>query len=165
MLYVLRNLEKMDDASYWKEALPKLVVFLGGLPFEGLQNEGLQVGHSVTEWEVKTALQLEKDRSRVFWMHRVFESGVKETDKSFWDYNDTLQDAEKAAKLSNLIEWMKEEIPMERIREYKGASLDSYRTDDGTWRAQKQQWVQDMTEQLTASLDAVMKEQERGLEH
>ena len=88
--YVLKNLTSMDDPSFWKEALPKLTKYLDGVPFDE-DYPDLQVGRSVTEWEVKSAVLYESDPpdcSRVFWLRRDFKGGVPSTAARHWDYYD-----------------------------------------------------------------------------
>jgi hypothetical protein len=46
--------DDINDPAYWKDALPKILDALRGVPFDK-RNKGLLVGHSVTEWEVLAA--------------------------------------------------------------------------------------------------------------
>ena len=48
---VLKDLDSMDDKSFWDEALPKLTKYFDGVMFDR-RYPILQIGRSVTEWEV-----------------------------------------------------------------------------------------------------------------
>jgi hypothetical protein len=152
---VLRNLEKMDDDAYWKAALPRLLRLLDGVTFDG----GLLVGSSVTEWEVRTALELElqRDTSRLFWMRRVFSGGVSKEQDRYWDFNDTLTDETKAVRMQRLIDYMEGEIPAGGLRTLTKANMESYCSGDEAWEAQKYLWVMEMRERLGASLEEIIR--------
>ena len=77
--YFLRKLAVMNDDSYWKNALPRLTALLEGLPFEYISTAGdglrasstfqpeaeLKINHSVTEWEVRTAINGEPEQQQM----------------------------------------------------------------------------------------------------
>ena len=73
----------MKDNNYWNTALPALRDALNGIPFDTKNFQGLLVGRSVTEWEVKSAFQSagvvngadtmvipEYLRAKAMWSHR-----------------------------------------------------------------------------------------------
>merc|ERR1712070_1167745 len=72
--YVLRDLPSLNDSAYWK-AYDQLLPYLIGLPFDTKDYQGLKVGMSVTEYEIRSALESHsrelKDRKDQFcWSFR-----------------------------------------------------------------------------------------------
>ena len=59
--YVLKNLSSLNDDAYFKGALPRLLKVLEGVEF----GPGLVVGHSVTEYEMKSAYGAGDDKDRM----------------------------------------------------------------------------------------------------
>ena len=158
--YVLKNLASMDDPSFWKEALPKLTKYLDGVPFDE-DYPDLQVGRSVTEWEVKSAVLYESDPpdcSRVFWLRRDFKGGVPSTAASHWDYYDghDKEYPDKAKNLDSLKAWMSSAIPPERVVTFSEVSFESFRSEDAAWEAQLQAWEQKAEEVLQGSLQEIV---------
>lgn len=71
--YALRKLVSTNDGEYWNTVLPTLRTALSDTTFDSKTCDDLIVGRAVTEWEVKYALHLEKDLSRLGWARRQFE--------------------------------------------------------------------------------------------
>ena len=154
---VLEDLKTMDDKSYWDEALPKLIKYLEGLVFDE-NHPMLLIGHSVTEWEVKVALNHESDSacSRFFWLHRDFKGGVPETAERHWDFYDGHDNPNKKEKLVGLKQWMRDTIPLERVVDFSEASFESFATEDETWQTQFHAWEKKVEEVLSGSLEEVI---------
>ena len=75
--FILKSLSDLDDVDYWKNAYPVLLEALDGVMFDEDICLGLKVGHSITEWEVIYALELEEKLGsssfdRACWAHRRF---------------------------------------------------------------------------------------------
>ena len=156
-VYVLRNLERIDDETYWKVVLPTLTRLFDGIPFDQSCWK-LLTNRSVTEWEVTAAAESEPDKSRLFWMRRTFQGGVTKEYPRYWDYSDVLDDELKASRLSSLLKWMEEKVFLsEQIYNYSDASIKSYCSDDDIWKVQKERWTKEMTSILKNSLDLIIK--------
>ena len=72
-VYRLKNLEDIDNPSYWKYAYPKLIKLFEGMPFFdrpfGNENDiELLVNRSVTEYELKKAVMEQKQRYFFFFL-------------------------------------------------------------------------------------------------
>ena len=80
-VYVLKKLEKMNDDSFWKEALPQLRDAFKDLAFFDL-NEDTIIGRSVTEYEVLLAMAMAESSSggvdRLRWLFREVKKGHSE---------------------------------------------------------------------------------------
>ena len=120
--YVLRDLPSLNDSAYWK-AYDQLLPYLIGLPFDTKDYQGLKVGMSVTEYEIRSALESHssesKDRKDQFcWSFRNLSGDI--SDGNYCDHNTTTtdQDQSKANRYQNLINYMKQEIPESSIQTY-----------------------------------------------
>ena len=71
-IYVLKPLRRLDDESYWNEALPRLRNLLKDLSFWPL-NPKIVVGHSVSEYEFLEAERL--GIQRCAWLQRHIKGG------------------------------------------------------------------------------------------
>ena len=113
--YYLKNLKSTDDPEYFRD-FEKLLSLLIDLPFDK-SYEGLQVGRSVTEWEIRAALdtfpcQLNRDDD-ICWSFRNFSGEID--DKMFCDINEN----ERGEKYWNdLISFMKSQIPQSSMEVY-----------------------------------------------
>ena len=88
-VYFLKNLSGNDseDKEFWDKALPVLRNFFQGAVFDEHHFRDCLIGRSVTEYEVRTALNfftkngegpdLEALRRGVRWIHRQFEEDVR----------------------------------------------------------------------------------------
>ena len=155
----------MGDDSYWNDALPRLVHLFDGCSFQSeTQDVGLLIGHSVTEWEAKSAISKEADASRLFWLHRQFSGGVSTTDPAtkYWEYDDVSKlDKQwdflaKKAYLDELRSWMTGRMPVDRTADYNSCSFESYVSKDAAWSSQLQRWTEDTRHLLKSSLNDVM---------
>lgn len=137
--YVLRNLVSLNDDSYWKDALPTLLRALSGLPFS--DRKDLHIGQSVTEYELRCAVNptdhSEEDNSRLVWLYRRYADGVTKTG-SWWEYDDTLEDAGKAMKRSNLYDWMNNNF--NTIHHFSSATYEDHLTHNVSWQSQFERW-------------------------
>ena len=156
-LYVLRNLDESEKDYYWKDVYPKLLELLSGLPFD-VENHDLFINRSVTEYELKMALRRECDRDRVLWFYRKFSGGINQSDETFGDYDDTLQSIDKKKYYYELIEWMQEKIPSDRVRTYDQCSYASYKNNDYQWAQQFDKWRQEVREVLNSSLQNIIRQ-------
>lgn len=91
-----------------------------GLPFDTKHYQGLQVGKSVTEYEVRGALwthpvELENKADQFCWSFRNLAGDIQDA-----NYCDTAgkDDEVKGEPYRNLITYMKQEIPESSIRSY-----------------------------------------------
>jgi WD40 repeat protein len=116
--FVLKKLINVDDPDYWK-AFGKILPVLSGLPFDTSNYDGLCVGNSMTEWEVRVALDsypCQLDRSEgVCWSFRNFSGDID--DKSFCDFKRKNHEVTET-KWIDLISFMKDQIPIENINEH-----------------------------------------------
>lgn len=122
--YVLRDLESLDDASFWENALPKLRDAFMGIRFDKTMATSVILGRSISEWEAKFSLITDEDAARSMWVHRSF-NGRVENGK----FADTTQDAPTNTKLKDLKKWINGKIRKaapQRIHNYSDISLDSY---------------------------------------
>ena len=155
-IYILKNLNnKSEEVVFWNDVYPKLLKLFDGLPFD-MENQDLLVNRSVTEYEVKLAMRKEDAQRRVLWFYRKFLGGISQTDVKYCDYNDTLQSVEKKKHFDDLIEWMKREIPADRVRRYEDSNYESYVKKDSPWTQQFHKWCEDVSEVLSSSLQNII---------
>ena len=122
--YVLRDLDSLEDAAFWDNALPKLRDAFMGIRFDKTLTTNVILGRSISEWEAKFSLLSTEDCARSLWVHRSFKDKV-ENDK----FSDTTQDLNASSKLKDLKKWMNQKIKQitpQRIHNYTDISLDSY---------------------------------------
>ena len=100
--YVLKPLERLDDASFWEEALPLLRKALKGLSFWP-QNENIVVGNSVSEYEFLEAERLGIERC--YWIKRNIHGG-KDADTDPWQLYSEWNSPSSNLLQSNLIATM-----------------------------------------------------------
>ena len=154
-VYVLRNLKESEKDLYWNEVYPKLLAYLKEIPFDTNHND-LLINRSVTEYEARLALSNESDRNRIYWFSRRFRGGITRSDEKYWDYNDTLESNERLHNYNNLIQYMKDTIPSDRIRTYDRCTYDSYRNRDKEWSQQLNDWCHDIRGVLSSSLNDII---------
>ena len=152
-IYVHMNVIESEKVSYWSDAHPKLLSFFNGLRFD-IENDDLLVNRSISEYEVKTALKNATDKERVFWFYRKFSGGVTNSDK---DYDDTLNSSDTKQSYDNLITWMQENIPSNRVRTYEECTYASYENKDPEWNQQFDKWREDVREVLNSSLQEIIR--------
>ena len=156
-IYILKNLNtKAEEEVYWNDVYPKLLKLLDGLPFD-MENQDLLINRSVTEYEVKIAMKKDDAQKRILWFYRKFLGGITQSDEKYWDYNDTLS-GDKKKYYDDLIDWMKKEIPADRVRRYEDCSYESYVKKDSEWTRQWAVWCEDITEALRLSLQNIIQQ-------
>ena len=78
----------------------------GGTAGGGVDGEGLgEVG------------SVDALRESMYWFHRTFKGGIKETDPKHYNFDDTLTSAVAKAKLANLLTLMKQHLPEHDLRQ------------------------------------------------
>ena len=157
-VYILRNLDSLDDTHYWKVVAPALLEGLNGLPFDENLCKGLLVNRSVTEYEVKSALSRENgDTARIFWFNREFTGGVsRDADPSYSNYCDFLDDPMKRQRYEELKQWMLANIPLQQRKVYNHASFESFLKQDEEWNSQFTLWKNDVVRYLHSSLQDII---------
>jgi hypothetical protein len=126
--YVLKNLSSKDDETYW-EAYNKLFPVLTGLPFDTKHYQGLRVGMSVTEYELRGVLathpvELEDKEGQLCWSFRNLSGDIQDEnycDTATADSGQESQIMEKQQKVEaykNLIGYMRQEIPKSSVQSY-----------------------------------------------
>jgi hypothetical protein len=113
--YILKKLDRVDNEEYWNSVLPQLRTLLKGVRFDKNSTRHIEVGKSVSEWEVKYAVRNPEDASRALWIRRQFHG--KYVDK---DYCDTTVDPELQSLHNDLLEWMDVNIGSIRKKCYEG---------------------------------------------
>ena len=159
-IYVLKNLNESEKDTYWNDVHPKLLNLFDGLPFD-VDNNDLLINRSVTEYEVKLAVKKDNSQDRILWFYRKFSGGVTQSDDDkHLDYNDTIPAAElkKRKHYYDLLEWMQEKIPSNRIRRFEGCSYESYSKSDSKWTGQFDEWCNEVSEVLSSSLQNIIKQ-------
>ena len=161
--YVLRPLSSLADAAYWA-ALPKLLALFNDATFDPELGD-IKCHHSVTEWEVKSAVSKEPNMDRVAWFRRVFDGGVTEADsKVFKDFNDVAGDGLRSKNFKELIDWMTSNIPSNRIFSHCDVSYASFASKDAAWMHQLMSFSRDLYGLLRESLQTIIDaRQEWGL--
>ena len=153
--YVLRKIKKSEEKSYWIDYYPKLLDLFDGVPFD-VEREDLLINRSVTEYEVRLALTNHLDKDRIFWMFRKFKGSMTDSDEKYLDYNDTLESERTRLSYDNLIAWMHDIIPIDRVRIYDKCSYTSYLNRDVNWTQQFNEWCRDVRAVLSSSLDNII---------
>eukprot|EP01038_Epipyxis_sp_PR26KG_P004093 gene4093-5841_t len=160
--YILRNLLVLNDDSYWKDALPNLVNFLRDTPFDEESCEGLLVGRSVTEWEVKTALSPastpHNSTNRSYWFHRTFSnlySPEALEDDSKWLYFDAREDL-RMKYFIELKNWMKSRFLKDHVQECSHIPFSSYVKSDEIWNAHISSWEIQVDQLLMDDLNSIV---------
>lgn len=159
--FVLRNMASLNDPLYW-DAWKKILPVLSGLPFDTTNYNDLRVGNSVTEWEVRAALDsypCDIDKSKgICWSFRNFTGDID--DKSFCDFKkDEDQLTEK--KWTNLISFMKqkENIPEENIHEHSMTFRDFKMKDCKSHLDYFESFKNFIESKISNSLDDIKKSQ------
>ena len=149
--YVLRPLSSLQDAAY-RAAFPKLLALFNDATFDRELGD-IKCHHSVTEWEVKSALLKEPDASRVAWFRRQFRGGVTETDPVvFKRFNDVDGSALRSGNLEALNDWMLSKFPADKICSYADASYASFVSLDAVWIRQLMRFSRELFGVLEKSL-------------
>jgi len=157
-MYVLRNLEELNDDFYWKTVSPTLLRALDGLPFDENLCKGLLVNRSVSEYEVKSALSRENgDAARIFWFNREFQGGVsREAHPEYSNYCDYLDNPMKQHRYLELKQWMLDNIPTEQRKLYNSATFEAYVSENNDWKEQFLRWKDDVLVYLKLSLEDIV---------
>jgi hypothetical protein len=125
----------MKDNNYWNTALPTLRDALNGIPFDTKNFQGLLVGRSVTEWEVKSAFQSagvvngadtmvipEYLREKAIWSHRQFINGVSDAEDEKKEYCDVKGNEQNTGYLRDLKTWMTSAFLPDNVKTYSDVS-------------------------------------------
>ena len=152
--YVLRPLLSLQDKDYW-EAFPKLLALFNDATFDAELGD-IKCHHSVTEWEVKSAVMKEPDMSRVAWFKRQFEGGVTESKPSVLKCFNDVDNAFRLKNFNELIEWMSSKIPADQIFAYSNASYASFVALDAVWVRQLMSFSRDLYSVLEKSLHNII---------
>lgn len=124
--YQLRNLEDMNDSSYWKVALPSLLNCFQGLPLDTDRCPGLFVGRSVTEYEVTAAITNATDLQQAVWCHRHFTEGVAAEDDPWKLFDDTKENDATRQKLVDLKAFMQSNFLPQQVDEFNLSTHAAY---------------------------------------
>ena len=153
--YVLRPLSSLKDAPYWA-ALPKLLALFNDATFDP-ELRDIKCHHSVTEWEVKSAVLREPDASRVAWFRRQFQGGVTDSDPAIFKlFNDVDGSALRSENLEALNGWMLSKFPADRIYSYSDVSYASFVGLDAVWIRQLTRFSRDLFGVLEKSLREII---------
>ena len=86
-------------------------------------------------------LSAEQKKARLLWLRREFSDRVPESAERWWDFDDTLEDSVAAKYFAELIEWMKDEFPLGKLRqEFRDASFADMSTESDVWKSQLEGW-------------------------
>ena len=162
--YVLKNLVDKDDKDYWN-AYGKILPAIEGISFDA-QHPELQVGRSVTEWEVRAAhdnypVELDKEIS-FCWSHRQL---LGEVDNTL--YRDVKPDSTRETYLHNLKTFVTEEFPPTMVKLYEPIALSDLVCDPvakpGCDEQQKYmaEFQSFMSDKLTRSLQHIIAQKAR----
>jgi hypothetical protein len=113
--YILKKLDRVDDRVYWNSVLPQLRILLKGVRFDKNSTRHIEVGKSVSEWEVKYAVRNPEDSSRALWIRRQFFGNYRDE-----AYCDTTDDPDLQSLQNDLLEWMDVNIGPTRKKFYEG---------------------------------------------
>ena len=164
--YVLRNLKAFDDPYYWS-AYDNILRILTGLPFDTLKHEGLRVGQSATESELRAALdsypcQLNRNRD-ICWSFRNFSGNID--DKFFCDFAGDKVTENKENKWTDLIAHMKDSIPSKSIKEYSmGLTLDDMVNNTQSYVQYLDEFRDFVTSRFEMSLTSIIETQKQWYE-
>ena len=173
---MLRKLESTNDTEYWESVLPTIRDALSDIAFEPKTCEDLIMGRSVSEWEIKYALHLDSELTRLGWVRRQFEGGIDETHEKSWAFHDCREPSSKL-KLDNLIGWMTSSLTPSNDSSYyyhkptekelflrnpivpcKRLTMDSYVNGEGPDFAEYiSDWEEKMEEKMNAELEKIKK--------
>ena len=173
--FVLESLSDANRKTFWDVALPKLRKALIGVDFSG---EGLEIGRSVTEYEVKSAFAniSENDKHKIVWLRREFDGGVAVTPEKFvkdksevknchWDFDDCINDTDikdtvtgrdKRDFRNDLFQWMETSFGNQYVTRYNSASYSDFMLENDCWRDQFDKWKTSATDMLTRSLHSII---------
>lgn len=151
--YVLKKLDGLNDQRYWNEVLPKLRSLFRGIRFDKNSSRHLEVGKSVSEWEVKYAVRSIEDSSRTLWIRRQF---LDQYDDEA--YCDTANDVELHSLKIDLLEWMDVNIGPTRKKPYAGQISHRAMKERGlAFNRYVDQWDDDITALLVKELRKIIK--------
>lgn len=122
--YVLRDLDSLEETSYWEDALPKLRDAFMGIRFDKSLTSSVILGRSISEWEAKFSLTTNEDCARALWIRRSFNDSVQNE-----KFADATEDVQVSSKLKDLKKWIYrsiKKITPHRIHNYEDISLHSY---------------------------------------
>ena len=153
--YVLQKVSSPEQATL--EEYPFLLDLLADLPVDGEDTTGITVGKSISEWELRVALDLVErsgGRDNLYWFHRKLDDPQLGARQPLTD----TYDESKANKLSNLKDWMRTRIPETMIRNYSLPFQSYYYSHMGKYDDEKMvryvsDWKNDMKQILFASAD------------
>ncbi|RYH15655.1 NACHT domain-containing protein [archaeon] len=132
--YVLCNLKELGDTDYWQKAYKPMLAALAGVRFDSSRYANLQVGMSVTEWEVRAALSnypvnvKQREEAAMIWSYRKLEGDLV----GYPDYHD----GDNADRLESLAAYMKAQLPCphksihEHSVDIKAITMDAASCDD-----------------------------------
>lgn len=114
--YLLRNLSDHNDPEYWKD-FGSMLSALRGIEFDMGRYKGLYVGRSVTEWEVRAALDPfpvdRNDDTSLFWSHRKFASDAADSNYCDTSSNDIANNC-----FRDLLAYMDIHFPTGQVQRY-----------------------------------------------
>ena len=153
--YVLKNLSSVNDNSYWKVALPRLLKVFDGVEF----SPGLIVGHSVTEYEMRAAYGEGADVHRMGWLCREFSGGVTDKGK-FRDFDDTqgeeIDAQRKREMFGDMVQFMRSKFLPESVQRFASASYKDFLEESSAWKSQFEDWKACASAVLKTSLEEVI---------
>jgi hypothetical protein len=126
-----------------------------GVAFDVENYRDVLINRSVSEWEMRAALQNEDDASRISWLHREFKNRVNRTYEKHKLYDDTIDDYRRRDRLTNLLQWMWGQVP-DRATQYSDATFQNYLDDDAVWQMQRYRWTDDITRIFNTSLEKII---------
>jgi hypothetical protein len=155
--YVLKKLDHVNDHVYWREVLPQLRTLLRGIRFDKHSTRHIEVGKSVSEWEVKYAVRNLEDSSRALWIRRQFLGEYEDND--YCDLPDTAEDREVPLLKEDLLEWMEVSLGPTRKKSYQGLISHAAMKEEkgGAFQRYVQQWDDDITALLLRELRKIIR--------
>jgi hypothetical protein len=126
-----------------------------GVAFDVEIYRDVLINRSVSEWEMRAALQNEDDASRISWLHREFKNRVNRTYEKHKLYDDTIDDYRRRDRLTSLLQWMWGQVP-DRATQYSDATFQNYLDDDAVWQMQRYRWTDDITRIFNTSLEKII---------
>jgi energy-coupling factor transporter ATP-binding protein EcfA2 len=159
--YVLKILEDVNDNEYWNNTHPNLIKTIHHASITNFSDDNeevsdldndLLVDRSVTEYEIKYALQDEDSKQRIKWIHRHFQD---EQIKENW-ICDSTNDEQRKVDIDNLKKYMNNNLDSSNVKEFSNLTVASYLKNDEKCQDYLKNWENYTTEMLFDELSSVV---------
>lgn len=165
--YVLKNLDDLNDKNYWDNIFPNLMTALHHASITNFSDDieiekdlnDLLVGKSVTEYEIKYALQDVDSKQRIKWIHRHFHDEIIEEEK----FCDGTKDEQRKNDIEDLKKYMNDKLNPSNVKEFSDINVASYLNKDDKCKDYLDKWTNHTKEILFDELSSVAEKRNEWL--